>query len=215
MTNTTVKDLLAEITALEDRLSKELPRRRGQVEEELRDLRDKRRPLFIAFHVNNDGGAGDEVAEIDARVAELNDKVEALALVEHQAQAELEGKLLDRDALEDAYNWEVAKNLREQMDTIIAEVERDLFTMSIRLVELQGLSSQQQKLLGPEEGAEANFHRVKLYLSPKIVLCLGRVGKMNLNSSISSGTHAWYAGEKAAHDKEESRQGALREKEQN
>ena len=101
------------------------------------------------------------------------------------------------------------------MDAIVAEIESELFTMSLKLTELQSLSSQRQKLLGSEEAAEATWRMAKNYLSPRIVLCCGRIGKMNLNSSIASKTHAWYAEEKAAHDKEESRQEALRQKEQN
>lgn len=189
---TKVKSMLKEIEALERRLEHGIPADRDKFSKQIDRLQEERRPHFIAAAMKDDDEAAAEVARLDGQIAKLQDKLQALDMAEVRVTAEIKELRKDYTSLQEAMGMEIDSELKSLQNDIVTLIESHLFEISQKLGELKDVSNRRHNLAAEYDWTRPRYAEAAQPLAAKAVLCLGRIGKMNLNSIITSTAYGWF-----------------------
>ena len=191
-----------QITALQERLAVEFPELNQNISAELDALQKERGRFVFRSLVEGEPEAIERLSEIDGQIAQLEAKQRAVADETMRVQDELDGLTARIVAAASSANQSAAAKLGTTMDELEFRIRDSLFAAAQDLLKLRELSEKaQNKLIEAglrEESVRYTFGSYRNSLSAWAVLCLGRVGKLNLNSTISRTASEEWAKRKAA-----------------
>ena len=183
-----------QIVALQERLATEFPELNQAIEAELATLKSEREAFVFPAIVEEQPAAKESLAVIDGKIAGLLDKRDAVALESARTLVELNALRAEIKAAAATAGQKAAAKMGNAMDELALSARTHIFQATQDLVKLRELSGRAQNKLAEadlrEEAEQYTYGRYRRSLSPWIVECLGRVAKMNLNSSTSAETAA-------------------------
>ena len=181
-----------QIVALQERLAVEFPELNQAIEAELATLKSEREAFVFQAIVEEQPAAKESLAMIDGKIAGLLDKRDAVALESARTLVELNAVRAEIKAAAATAGQKAAAKMGNAMEELALSARTHIFQATQDLVKLRELSGKAQNKLAEvgEEAEQYTYGRYRRSLSPWIVECLGRVAKMNLNSSTSAETAA-------------------------
>ena len=178
-----------QVAALQERLATELPELSQNISAELDALKTERARFVFRSLVEGEPEAIERMAEIDSQLKLLEEKRLAVADETARVQKELSGITANITSAAAEANRLTAAKWGTSMDKLEASIRDDIYGVAQKLMELREFSAKtQNKLIESglnEESLNYTFGGYRNSLSDWVVLCLGRMGKLNLNSSIS------------------------------
>lgn len=160
-----------------------------QFRQELRAVEGQRNDLLYGAFVEQKREAVTSLEDLDRRKEQLRLKIAAVQAERANVIARLsEQELADLETRRHAAR-EAAGKLGAELPELESSIQRRLVEVGQDLIGLRNLCGEAQAVLiaaGETDAAKAYaFNGYRRSLSTLAVLCLGRMGKLNLNSSIS------------------------------